>query len=191
MLRITFIATCLQCLLLAGCGNGSPGTVHANPPVVQIASQSNPDCSPNWKQSVSDGFLSLNLGPCNIFVADPNTATQHGLTYTYTLPQSIHVTSVYGWNGTLTEAMEVGNRLRIDIPATASHPSGLHREYELEYDKHAPELAGEKSFNKRIDLTLPAGTVFTLERTEGIVGDCSGVNGHFCALEFRWVFQED
>jgi hypothetical protein len=182
----------LASIALLGCGNS--GTVvlakPPGPPAVQTV-QTNPDCSPNWKQDVRDGFLALNLGPCNIFVADPNDATQHGISYTYTLTQPLHVTSIYGWNGTLPEAMEVGNRLKIDIPPSAVHPAGLHREYEVEYDKHGPDLAGEKSLYRSVNLTLPVGTIFTLERTEGIVGDCSGANGHFCALEFRWVFQED
>lgn len=192
MTRFILAVPIFLTIALLGCGNNYVPVAHAAPPPpVQGVPQSNPDCSPNWKQDVRDGFLALNLGPCTIFVGDPNNGTQHGISYTYTLTRAIHVTSVYGWNGTLTEAIETGNRLKIDIPPSAQHADGLHREFEVEYDKHGPELAGEKSFNGRIDMTFPVGTVFTVERTEGIVGDCSGVNGHFCALEFRWVFQED
>jgi hypothetical protein len=183
MKTLTLFAT-LSLLILTGCVSGTVSA--AAPPPVAAAPTSNPDCSNKWVQDVREGFVALNLGPCTIFVADANNfGGAHGLPYTYTLTRDEHITSIYGWNGTLTEAMEVGNRLKIDTP------DGLHREYEVEYDKHSPDSPGEKTIFLRVNLTLPAGTVFTLERTEGIVGDCSGNDGHNCALEFRWVFQED
>lgn len=187
MTRFAVVVSIVLTITLSGCGNNYAPVAHAAPPPpVQVAPQSNPDCSAYWTQDVRQNFIALNLGPCNIFVADPNVfGGPHGIPYTWTLPRAVHVTSIYGWNGTLPEAIEVGNRLKIDTP------DGIHREYEVEYDKHSPDLPGEKTVFWRVNMNLPAGTVFTLERTEGIVGDCSGANGHFCALEFRWVFQED
>lgn len=189
MAKFTVALSLLFAITLCGCGNNPGQTVHAAPPVVQAVPQSNPDCSTKWTQQVSDGFLALNLGPCDIFVADPNTfGGPHGLEYSYSLPRAIHVTSLYVWVGTYPQAMEVGGRLLIDTPA------GLHREYEIEYDKHAPELSGEKTKDVRLDLTLPAGTTFTLQRTEGIVADCSRTlasGANTCGMEYRFVFQED
>lgn len=157
--HISILAVSLT-LILASCNSINPVNP---PPVSAMASPPHPitvahafavcpefattgNCPAGYVASESPGtYLALRIGP--------QVKTIFETEFVYTLPYSMHVAQIDGWDDNGYQ-----NVIEHDSHLQFQFPDGTFTEYYIQYDNHSTSLPGEKQRVFNVNLDLPVGT---------------------------------